>query len=138
MLDAAQFRRSENYSEFVVGQEEDIVLRAIGTLEGVRFGRDLSSPTIEVHLRFYDASRQDGVWTLIEDYEMTKLAGTAVNGDTGKVRKAVVFDAECSSAVCHFVAVDTSIVRSGTPSGKREIRLCKPWQLVVRVIPVAA
>lgn len=137
MLDLAQFRRSENYSEFIVGEEIDVELQAIRTLDGVRTGRDLSPSTIEVHLRFYDLS-SSGVATLIEDHTMDKVAGTTSNGDTGCVRKSVWFAEAHAHAVCYFVAVDTTINRGSTPSGKREIQLCKPWQLVVRAIPVAA
>jgi hypothetical protein len=94
---------------------------------------------MEMHLRLYAAA--DSGTTLLQDLTMDKvvdpvLGGTA--GATGIGRKAVCFAAEVLRGVAYFVAVDTGTVNAGTPSGKRELRLCRPWEVVVHAVPATS
>jgi hypothetical protein len=140
MLDTAQLRRSENYGDLWVLQEETIELQALRELRGVLTPRDLSPDQIVVHLRYYDVDPH-GATTLLHDYTMTKVVDPILGGlpgVTGIVRAEVRIDVASPEAIAYWVAEDTGVVQAGTPSGHRELRLCKPWRVVVHEVPAVA
>ena len=140
MIDTVQLRRSLEYSDFWVGQEEPVELQALQIVAGVVTGRDLSGVGWEMHLRFYDA-QDTGTPTLIFDKTMTRLADPdegGAAGATGIASTPVRFDEAHDLVLVYFVAVDVNTIVAGTPSGKRELRLSRPWVLEVHGVPAPA
>ena len=141
MIDTAQFRRSGEYSEFWVGQEDDIELQALALVAGTIAGRNLSGANWTLRLRFYDVPSNGGALTLIKTLDLDKIVdpddgGSA--GATGIGRKPLRFDEAHELVIAYFIGVDADAASPSTPSLKREVRLCLPWTLVVHDVPAIA
>lgn len=116
------------YESFELESSEDIFLTLTKTLDGAESPLDVSAASVKVYLR----AKVKGATSLGANLEMTKRAGTTLNGDTGKV--SVTFRPSTSAfaagdyCVMGAYVVDTATTDTPTPSGYKETLWRQLWE----------
>jgi len=117
------------YESFQIDTSADVFLTLLQLLDAATTptGVDLSASSTKVYLR----AKVRGSTSIPINVEMTKRAGTASNGDTGKVSAVVRpssddFDAGDLCVMGAYV-VDTATVDTPTVSGYKEILWPQLW-----------
>lgn len=130
-LDQNGHRRSESYAAFHAARATRVRIQALERLDGKLTPRDFSAAKWQFRFRAYVTAAATGQTFRVNE-PMTKLSGTASDGDTGRAEILVTFPHSAVGAVvCEVVVVDTSVVDAATPSGKVEHRIDAPWPAVV-------
>ena len=119
------------YERFEVETSADVFLHLTKLLDGAEVNLDVSSATLEVHLR----GKVKGATSSPIDVTMTKRTGTTTNGDTGKV-SGVVRPSATDFAAGSFCAmgvylVDMAVTDAATVSGKKETLWLGLWDWTV-------